>query len=767
MFVFTIDLILYGLAFILGLLVAPMAGVGVGVVCLGLMLALGRWQRWGFPKFWQRLPPPRIWLIATAIALLAMGYLWLRTPQPSATDISRVVTRLEALDAVSTVQVEGNIETFPLPNRAGRLRFFMSVDRYEQLTDDGNPGALSGRATGRLYITVPAEEGASLHPSQRIAIRGFLYQPRGGGAAFYRAFNFQRYLQREGVFAGLAARQVRILDEGSPWGLWALRQRIYQAQVEGLGEAAGPVVSAMVLGGRAVSIPFDIRDAFRRVGLSHAIAASGFHTSVILGVVMFLARPLKERWRLALGGGCLILFACLSGFAPSAIRAVLMGIAGLLALSGSDKLKALPLLLAIAVGMLIVNPLWIEDLGFQLSFLATAGLIISANPIAQRVDFLPAVVANLIAIPLAATIWLFPLSLAIFGIFPVYGIIANVSTTFILSVVTMGGFISALGAVILPILGSGIAWLLYYPTMILLWMVEFFGRLPGAVIAFGALGWSQVFFLYGLILLVWLHPWWKRRWLVAMGVGIGAVLIPFLILQTTTFRVTILDNHRVPIMVIQQPEGTVVINSGDRTSAGQSVGSFLALQGINRIDWAIASDRRSRSQGGWTELHKTTPIRRYTDVPAANSDEEYRDMLADINVEANPLRLDQELSLGAVDMKLLRADPAVIQFNIRDKQWLLVTEPPRSLGQATWLESARLPNPDVLWWWGQTFDPKLVDLIQPRSLILSSQNLDSDTVNDLQQKNIPVYWTGRDGAIRWTPEGKIVGNQETGSEGGF
>lgn len=767
MFVFTIDFILYGLAFIVGLLVAPMPFVGVGVILLGLLLAVARWQRWGFPKFWQRMPPPQIWLIATAVALVAMGYLWIRTPQPSATDISRVVTRIEALGDTPTVQVEGTVETFPLPNRAGRLRFFMSVDNYEQLTEDGNEGPLSGRATGKLYITVPAEEGASLHPSQRISISGFLYQPRGGGAAFYRAFNFQRYLQREGVFAGLAGRRVRILDSGSPWGLWALRQRIYQAQVAGLGETAGPVVSAMVLGGRAVSIPFDIRDAFRRVGLSHAIAASGFHTSVILGVIMFLGRPLKERWRLALGGGALILFACLSGFAPSAIRAVLMGIAGLFALSGSDKLKPLPLLLAIAVVMLFVNPLWIEDLGFQLSFLATAGLIISANPIAKRFDFLPSFLANLIAIPLAATIWLFPLSLAIFGIFPVYGIIANVSTTLILSVITMGGFISALGAVILPMLGSGIAWLLYYPTIILLWIADFFGRLPGAVIAFGALGWTQVFFLYGLILLVWLHPWWKRRWLVALGVGIGAVLIPFLILQTTTFRVTILDNHRVPIMVIQQPEGTVVINSGDATSAGQSLGSFLALQGVNKIDWAIASDRRSRSQGGWPELHKTTPIRRYTDVPAANSDEEYREMIEDLNVEATPLRLDQELRLGDVEMKLLRADPAVIQFKIRDKKWLLVTEPPRSLGQATWLESARLPSPDVLWWWGQTFDAKLVDLIEPRSVILSSQNLDQTTLTDLQAKNIPIYWTGRDGAIRWLPEGQIVGNQETGSEGGF
>ena len=83
-------------------------------------------------------------------------------------------------------------------------------------------------------------------------------------------------------------------------------------------------LAALVLGSAQVQLPEDIRAAFRMAGLSHAMAASGFHLSVLLGSVLMLARRWPPGLRLPLAATALLLFLCLAGAQPSVVRAVLM-----------------------------------------------------------------------------------------------------------------------------------------------------------------------------------------------------------------------------------------------------------------------------------------------------------------------------------------------------------------------------------------------------------------------------------------------------------
>lgn len=752
------DLVLWAIAFIAGCILTLVQGgwlivLGTGGLCWWL-----RRQRWG-RSLWLRLPTSRSVAIATVVALLAMSYLWLRTPQPTVTDMSGVVRRLADLNLPPTVAVTGVVQTTPLPNRAGRLRFFMVVEQYRNVSQQASQdGLLRGRASGRLYVTLPGTIAADLHPSQRIEVQGTLYRPRPSGSRFIRTFNFQRQLQLQNTFAGLTGEELRGLDHGAGWGLWAIRQRITAAHRAGLGDRYGSLVSAMVLGSRAVAVPFELRDAFRRVGLSHALAASGFHTAILLTVALTLVRPFPERWRYSCGGGVLILFVCLSGFAPSAIRAGLMGLASLAALAGNQKVQPLGALLAIACGMLLYNPLWIEDIGFQLSFLATLGLIVSSQPISDRLDWCPGVLRNLLAVPLAATIWVFPLSLAIFGVFPVYGLLANVLTTFLLVMLTVGGFISALGALLLPTIGAGIATMLYWPTELLVWFVQHIGQWPGATIALGTLGWGQVVVLYALIVLVWWHPWWQHRWLAVFTVGLALVVLPFLIRQQMLFQATVLATTRVPMLVIQQPAGTIALNAGDP----HVLTAFLAQEGINRIDWAIASDRRSQN---WLDVHATTPLRRLTTVATANSDPAYQQMLAALPVEHHTLLPQQPSRLGNVEITVQRADPAILRFNLGRSDWLFISDP--AADQYHWLRGSPVATPDVLWWWGRRFDLQLLEHIQPKAIIFSQARLAPQISAALQQKNIPYFIVGSDGEIRWTPNTALTANLDASNDGIF
>ena len=93
----------------------------------------------------------------------------------------------------------------------------------------------------------------------------------------------------------------------------------------------------MVFGNKAVDLPYDIRDLFVKVGLAHALAASGFQTSLILGVILQLTRRAKKRTQIILGSLGLITFLFLVGFQAAVLRAVIMGFAALIGLALDRK----------------------------------------------------------------------------------------------------------------------------------------------------------------------------------------------------------------------------------------------------------------------------------------------------------------------------------------------------------------------------------------------------------------------------------------------
>ena len=110
----------------------------------------------------------------------------------------------------------------------------------------------------------------------------------------------------------------------------AIRRRIAQRFVGAAGDERGALLAAFVLGSAQVSVPDVLRESVRVAGLSHALAASGFHLSVLLGATLAITRGRSGAVRLVLAGSALLLFLLLAGPQPSVVRAVLMGGAALL-----------------------------------------------------------------------------------------------------------------------------------------------------------------------------------------------------------------------------------------------------------------------------------------------------------------------------------------------------------------------------------------------------------------------------------------------------
>ena len=461
-----------------------------GLFLLGLVLSV-----W-IPRHWKLGPTHRQWLMAAIISLVGAIYCLWRIPQPAVDDVSQY--------APGRYSAYGEVISLPQINRSGKGKFWLKTHSIQNRGKDIDFVSRQP-VSGKLYVTAPLNTTQNLYPGQTVKVTGQLYEP--SAASTPDEFDFKAYLAKQGSFAGLSANYIDGLSttDHPPAGLWQIRQRIVNAQGRWLRDK-GKLISAMVLGRRAVDLPYELRDAFIEAGLAHTLAASGFHVALVLGLVLTLLNWQPARAQAIGGSIALLIYVGLTGLQPSVMRATVMGLGAMLGLALERKVKPLGCLGLAAFLLLIWNPRWVWDIGFQLSVTATLGLMVMATALAKRLDWMPGAIATLLSVPIAAYIWTLPLQLYHFGIVPSYSIVLNRLATPLVTVVSLGGFISAMVSVIWPLAGGAIAWLLAIPVQLLINLVNLFNQLPGNQLTVGNVSvWFVVlaYVLYGTIT-VWL-----------------------------------------------------------------------------------------------------------------------------------------------------------------------------------------------------------------------------------------------------------------------
>ena len=367
-----------------------------------------------------------------------------------------------------------------------------------------------------------------------------------------------------------------------------LRRHMAEALRRSGGEQAGGVLAALVLGSAVSPVPAELREAFRAAGLSHALAASGFHLSVLLGAVLVLARPLPAPLRWGLAAAALGSFLLLAGPQPSVVRAVLMGAVAFALQEGGRRSRPVAVLLLCLLVMLLLRPAWLLDVGFQLSAAATAGLILSARPLEQQLRRRwPGWVAAAIAVPVAASLWTIPLQLLHFGSLPLYAVPANLVVTPLLTPLTLGAMAMALAAVLCPPLQVLLGWLLVPLAQLLVWLVRQLAALPLAQCQLGRI--SPLLALgLALALLPWLLPQ-GRRWRL-WGVGLLALVAGVqLQLLRADQLLLVHDGGRQWLVARHAGRAALISRRADGLSCSRASQLAQGL-GIQRYDWALLLD---------------------------------------------------------------------------------------------------------------------------------------------------------------------------------
>lgn len=227
-----------------------------------------------------------------------------------------------------------------------------------------------------------------------------------------------------------------------------LRRRVL-AGGDGLSDTDRALVAGFLVGDDR-GLPAKVAADFRAAGLSHLLVVSGANVSLALTLVAPLLRPFRLLGRLAGGLAVLVVFAAMTRFEPSVLRAgVMAGLALLAAFVGRPAAGVRLLALAVA-GLVLLDPFLVHSLGFGLSCAASAGILVLAGPLARRLPG-PRWVREPLAVTAAAQVGVAPIALPAFGQLPLAALPANLAAAPAATVLSLWGLGSGIiGGVLGP-----------------------------------------------------------------------------------------------------------------------------------------------------------------------------------------------------------------------------------------------------------------------------------------------------------------------------
>ena len=334
---------------------------------------------------------------------------------------------------------------------------------------------------------------------EEIEARGFLRRPRSGAEFDWRAHlakdnilyeMFYPYIQRTGSGGGTWHKRL----------LFALKARYLAALGKVLPEPQSAFLGGLTVGARQ-SIPEDLQDDFRTTGVMHLIVLSGYNITVVADSILRFLSAVGVRRAFALGGGALSIaaFAVMTGGSATIVRAAIMALLVLFARATGRVYTVTAALFAAGIIMLLANPRLLRfDPSFQLSFLATAGLIYIAPVVERRLGFLPKRfgIRQNAASTIAAQIAVYPLLLFLTGELSVVSPLVNVLILLFVPVTMLFGFLAGGLGMISSIAALPFAWIVNALLRYELTAVSLFAPMPFASVSLGKVPWVVMALLY-------------------------------------------------------------------------------------------------------------------------------------------------------------------------------------------------------------------------------------------------------------------------------
>lgn len=365
--------------------------------------------------------------------------------------------------------------------------------------------ALHARST-KISVTVP------LYPTwqygDRVSLRGVLEEPENFLSDDNRhEFNYVQYLAKDNVFYEMYRPKIEHIASGEGNPLKAALFSVKHAFLENVSRVISEPYAALGGGltvGAKQSLGAKLLADFRTVGIIHIVVLSGYNVTIIAESFMRVLGFLPALARASIGGVGIVLFAIMTGAGATIVRASIMALLVVLGRALGREVDIFRLLAIAALCMVVQNPLIVlYDPSFQLSFLATLGLILVAplfeKQCAKYLLYVPKKfgLRDTVVSTIATQIFVLPMLVFMMGQVSLVALIVNLLVLLVIPVTMLFVFLAGISGFLSGLLSVGFAFfaflLLYYEVTI----VEFFARLPFASVGVPQIPLWVVFIWYG------------------------------------------------------------------------------------------------------------------------------------------------------------------------------------------------------------------------------------------------------------------------------
>ncbi len=573
---------------------------------------------------------------------------------------------------------------------------------------------------GRTYrVLIYLNDPAEFRPGDRISgYFRFRYTSVGGE----REVN---YRQGEGIF--LFASQIgrytwEKCDQVPLRYYGAYLRHLISSKIDELfdSDAAG-FAKALVLGDRS-DLDYEISTNFKISGISHIVAVSGLHVSMVFALVYLLS--IRRRWLLfLLGIPSLVLFSAIAGFTPSVTRACIMQAMMILAMLTNREYDPPTALAFSALVMLCVNPMVITSVSFQLTVSCMIGIFlfyrrihawllqrkwmgnVQGNGILSRIK---RGFAASICVSISATLCTTPFVAFYFGTVSLIGVVTNLLAVWLVTYIFYGIALACAISTFSGIIAAFLTVLTTGAIRFLLWIVEVLAEFPLAAVytkSIYVVCWLIfAYVMLGAFLLMKKKPLVLTSGLVTMGLCLS-LLLSWVEPMLDDTRITLIDVGQGQCVLIQSQGRSYLVDCGgySETSSADAAAESLLSQGISRLDGIIVTHYDEDHAGGIANLLTRISADRVYLPNLSDEDGVGCEIRKLVNGAAVLVAEDLQLTFGSSNMQLFAPEMVemgnessiCVLFSGKNCD-ILITGDRGTLGEALLMQRVVLPKLDLL-----------------------------------------------------------------------
>ena len=343
--------------------------------------------------------------------------------------------------------------------------------------------------TGSDRILVRADRFTDVSYGDELLVSGRIDRPQVFMTDTGRVFDYPKYLQVRGVQYVVSFAEVQVVSKGN--GNWSLAQ-LYQVKQTFINVLSLAINSPQVdlgvglLLGVKQALGDELETAFRQTGIIHIVVLSGYNVMLVVGFFWWLSSwVLPLRGRVVFGLVGITLFALLVGLSATVVRASIMAAVMLVGLWLGRPYDVLRALLFAAAVMVLINPyILLYDIGFQLSFMATLGLVLILpqfeSTLATQARRLK--LKDLFAATVVTQIFVLPLLMYHIGEVSLVSVLVNMLVLPVVPIAMILTFVTGLAGLLAVPLGALVGLIAYLPLQYIIYVAESFATLPFAVV---------------------------------------------------------------------------------------------------------------------------------------------------------------------------------------------------------------------------------------------------------------------------------------------